>query len=133
MNPCFHDTNYYHYINNYYISKYNLNDSTMNESTTLSIQWDYVVMNDQTVQPGISYRRKRSILSIRRTYSNLLFNHSTTTSKSIIPVLLTTYGYDKSLYGIINNVWMMMTIQTINNRIIIAPVEIIISIIMMIR
>jgi hypothetical protein len=87
MNPCFQDANYYEYLTELY------SVSAAAGSSSSFIQWDYVVMNDQTVQPGLQRRRKRSLRSLRRVYAKL-FNQTTTT----VPVLLSTYGYDKSLY-----------------------------------
>ena len=49
-------------------------------------------MNDQTVQPGLQRRRKRSLRALKRTYASLL------NQTSAVPVFLSTYGYDKSLY-----------------------------------
>lgn len=105
-NPCFQNeevsdgttgttTTYYEYLTNRVFADYNpQNNNNSNSSQQRKrIHWDYIVMNDQTVQPGIVWKRKRSIRSLKRVYAKLLNR-----TKTAIPILLSTYGYDKSLY-----------------------------------
>ncbi len=103
-NPCFpQQTNnydnvssYYDYLTNEVLADYrpqqNYN-STSQQQQRKRFHWDYVVMNDQTVQPGIAWKRQRSIRSLKRVYAKLLNR-----TKTAVPILLSTYGYDKSLY-----------------------------------
>ena len=114
-NPCFQQDNnnnnintddgsaassYYEYLTNTAFADYNPNNNNTNNYNNSSqkqqrkrIHWDYIVMNDQTVQPGIAWKRKRSIRSLKRVYAKLVNR-----TKTAIPILLSTYGYDKSLY-----------------------------------
>jgi lysophospholipase L1-like esterase len=77
MNPCFQDVNYLNYLNQKQLS---------------DVAWDYVIFNDQTVQPAVPRRRRRSLRALKRVYAALL------KQTSAVPVFLSTYGYDKSLY-----------------------------------
>jgi lysophospholipase L1-like esterase len=78
MNPCFQDVNYLNYLKN--------------QKQISDFAWDYVIFNDQTVQPAVPRRRRRSLRALKRVYAGLL-NQTTA-----VPVFLSTYGYDKSLY-----------------------------------
>lgn len=76
MNPCFQDANYLQYLKDH-------------PPTT---SWDFVILNDQTVYPGIVSTRKKSLNTLKNKYANVFVQ------LSAVPVFLSTYGYDKSLY-----------------------------------
>lgn len=90
MNPCFQDSTYFQFMG----LQQSRIDATaeFKEEQDNSYYWDFVVFNDQTIQPGVPRRRRRSLRSLKRVYAKLL-NRTTA-----VPVFLSTYGYDKSLY-----------------------------------
>eukprot|EP00977_Amphora_coffeiformis_P011508 scaffold2767_cov177-Amphora_coffeaeformis.AAC.82 len=73
-NPCRRNTDYLAY-----------RESLYDWSGTLT--WDYVVMNDQSRQPTLYRRRKKSLMALRQVYAPLLRTVQATA------VFLVTYGY----------------------------------------
>lgn len=85
MNPCIKDKNYYYYLQ----AKYEYRNSL----GKIPSKWDFVVMNDQTVYPGIVSKRKRSLKVLTTKYAKLFKK-----LKTARPVFLATYGYMKASY-----------------------------------
>ena len=81
-NPCFVDSYYLDYLN----SKYQTNPT--------SPVWDYVILNDQTLCPGLIGCRKRSLRVLQQVYASMFSQ----TPGQPTPIFLSTYGYDRDLY-----------------------------------
>ena len=74
-NPCFQDDYYMQYLTDTYVAP----------------EWDYVIMNDQTVAPARFKSRKKSLLALKGLYGNMFLDLPT-----VRPVFLVTHGYHKS-------------------------------------
>jgi len=72
-NPCFES---------YYLNF--LNQAYARHGTP---QWDFVVMNDQTLFPAIYSKRQKSLLSLKSTYASMMVESGAR------PVLMATHGY----------------------------------------
>ena len=73
-NPCFEDQNYLPYLRDTYHPS----------------NWDFIVLNDHSVYPGVYTLRQSSILVLKEVYGSMLLELGSR------PVFLATHAYDKS-------------------------------------
>jgi hypothetical protein len=73
LNPCYADSNYLTYVTKQFKEN--------------PVQWDYVVMNDNTMSPGLYKSRQQSLASLTKTYANWF------TKIGATPVFLDTPAY----------------------------------------
>jgi len=93
-NPCFQDENYLEFLQTVkYKDAYNYNNNHNEKDGGYGYppRWDFVVMNDRTVFPGIVKKRSAIIETLKDQYAPMLAS----TRGSPRPVLLATYGYDR--------------------------------------
>jgi len=79
-NPCFEDPYYLDYLNQKH-----------HEGTPP--EWNYVIMNDQTVYPGIASKRNKSLQILQQVYVDMFKD------AGVRPVFLVTHGYYKAGYN----------------------------------
>jgi hypothetical protein len=92
-NPCFQSVDYLEY------SQYNRNNNNKNTSTKMMMaanRWDFVVLNDQSMNPAILSSRTTSIAVLQDYYAPLLLQ------VGAIPVLYSTHGYWRTSINMTN-------------------------------
>jgi hypothetical protein len=77
MNPCFQDPYYLSYLHQ------------QHRRQGSAPAWDVVVMNDQTLYPGIVRKRKKSLRVLKQVYTDLFLESGAR------PVFLVTYAYQR--------------------------------------
>jgi hypothetical protein len=82
-NPCFQSVDYLEYSQYYRNNKKNTTTTKM----MLGNKWDFVVLNDQSMNPAILSSRTKSIAVLQNSYAPLLLQ------AGAIPVLYSTHGY----------------------------------------
>lgn len=80
-NPCFKSQDYYDYL----MEKY--------DGTTIP-QWDFVVLNDQSLRPAIEEKRSESLYVLEESYVPMLLE------SGAIPVFYATHGYDSTYVNV---------------------------------
>lgn len=96
MNPCIQDASYYYYLHNVTATRHNAKvaaSANVQSKKSLSslYHWDYIVMNDQTIYPGIVQKRQKSLKVLTTKYAKLFVQ--TAGSR---PVFMATYAFIKS-------------------------------------
>jgi hypothetical protein len=89
-NPCLMDPNYLDFLNQQYLDKASGSSTAIDgesSSSSFSLKYDYIILNDNTRSPARYNSRKESLTVLESTYIPWFLE------TKAIPVFLCTYGY----------------------------------------